>query len=283
MGEWVRNGGLERPDDARGGVRLCQDRPNAARMSDYYLGGKTNYVVDRDAADEVIRVFPAIRLAARVNHAFMIRAARLLASRYGIEQFLDVGAGIPTSGHLHESVQALAPRARFVYVDDDPLALLYAESSLVAAALDTTRHVEAEIAEPELLVEAVRQARFLDFRRPLALSLNAVLHFLPDARDPYGVVRRLVRLLPRGSFVTLSHWTRDFDAVAWAEVADIYSRGGTPVQVRSRDEVSRFLHGLEPVEPGLVVAHRWRPEPASGPSLISDAQASLYAAVARIP
>lgn len=252
-------------------------------MSDYYLGGKTNYLVDRDAADEVIRVFPAIRLAARVNQAFMIRAARLLAGRYGVEQFLDVGAGIPTSGHLHEPVQALAPQARFVYVDDDPLALLYAESSLVAAALDTTRHVEAEVTEPELLLEAVRRTRFLDFRRPVALSLNAVLHFVPEDRDPYEVVRRLVRQLPSGSFLTLSHWTRDFDAVAWAEVTDIYARSGTPVQVRSRDEVAGFLADLDLVEPGLVVAHRWRPEPASGPSLISDAQASLYAAVARIP
>ncbi len=252
-------------------------------MSDYYLGGKTNYVVDRDAADEVIRAFPAIRLAARVNQAFMTRSARLLARRFGVDQFLDVGAGIPTSGHLHESVREVSPGARFVYVDDDPLALLYGESSLVAAVLGTTGYVEAEVTEPELLLEAVERAELLDFRRPVALSLNAVLHFLPDARDPYGVVRRLVGRLPRGSFVTLSHWTRDFDATAWAEVTEIYSRGGTPVHARSREEVRAFLGDLELVDPGLVVAHRWRPEPASGPSLISDAQASLYAAVARIP
>lgn len=263
-------------------VRLDQDRPSGARMSDYFLGGQTNYVIDRIAADEVIRVFPAIRWVARVNQAFLVRSVRFLAHERGIRQFLEIGTGIPTAEHLHEAVMREFPEVHVAYVDSDPVVLRYGEIALGGSALGRTAYVEADVSDPRALLDAVKRAHHLDFSRPMGVSLNGLLPFLPDDQDPYGIVGTLAGLLPPGSFLTLSHWTRDFDPTAWAAVAEVYAEAGTPVQVRSRREVLRFFEGMRLVDPGLVIAHRWRPEPASGPSLISDAQASLYAAVAQI-
>lgn len=279
----MRDSGLRGMTSPESVVPLQQDRAHSARMSNYYLGGRTNYAVDRDAADEVIRVFPAMKMVTRVNQAFLVRSARFLARRQGIRQFLQIGAGIPTEGRLHDAVRRVVPHTRFVYVDNDPIVLLYGESALSSLSLRTTRYIAADATDPEAILEAVERAECLDLRQPIGVSLISVLHFMPDDRDPYGFVRSLVRNLPRGSFLTLSHWTRDFDPSAWAAVADIYTRSGTAVQVRSRQEVLRFVEDLELVDPGLVVAHRWRPEPGSGPSLISDAQASLYGVAARLP
>jgi len=249
-------------------------------MYDYYLGGKTNYVVDRDAAEEVLRSFPAGRSVARVNRAFVHRSARFLARDRGIRQFLDIGTGIPTAPNLHEVVQSEAPESHIAYVDNDPIVLVYADSLLGSSPEGATAYVEADVTDPVGLLEAVKQVECLDLRRPVGLSLNAVLHFVPDGRDPYGIVRTLMDNLAPGSYLSLSHCTPDFDPQTWATIVEIYNARGTPTQVRSKAEVLGFFDGLDLVEPGLVVAHRWRPEPASGPSLISDAEASLYAAVA---
>jgi len=268
-------------DDLDTRDRLRQDRPHSARMYDYYLGGKTNYAVDRAAAEDVIRRFPAIRVVARVNRAFVHRSAGFLARERGISQFLDIGTGIPTAPNLHEVVQRDAPQARIAYVDNDPIVLVYADSLLGGSAEGTTGYVEADVREPDMLLAEVREAGLIDFGKPVGLSLNAVLHFVPDDRDPYGIVGKLLDALVPGSYLTISHCTPDFDPVAWAEIVDIYTKSGTPTQVRSRAEVLRFFDGLELVDPGVVVAHRWQPEAGSGPSLISDAQVSLYAGVAR--
>ncbi|MFH9661998.1 SAM-dependent methyltransferase [Streptomyces sp. NPDC017248] len=261
---------------------LGQDRPHSARMYDYYLGGKTNYSVDREAAEAVIRVFPAIEVVARVNRAYMHRAVRYLA-RQGVRQFIDVGTGIPTAPNLHEVVQGVAPDARIVYVDNDPIVLVYADELLDGTPEGITHYVEADATRPEKVLEAVESTECIDFGQPVALSLHALLHFVPDAKDAYGIVGRLVERLAPGSYLSLSHCTGDFEPEAWAAIVDTYERRGTPAQVRTRAEVERFFEKLELVDPGLVVAHRWRPEPASGPSLVSDAQVSLYAGVARKP
>lgn len=261
--------------------RLRQDLPHSARMYDYYLGGNTNYEVDREAAEAVIRRFPAIRTVARVNRAFVHRSARHLARHKGVRQFLDIGTGIPTAPNLHEVVQAETPDARITYVDNDPIVLVYADSLLRGSPEGATGYVEADVRDPARLMEAVRREGCLDLTQPVGLSLNAVLHFVPDDRHPYDTVRTLVEQLAPGSYLTISHCTPDFDPDAWAGIVDIYAKGGTPVQVRSRDEVRDFFQGLELLEPGVVVAHQWHPEPAGGPSLISDAEASLYAGVAR--
>ncbi|CQR61883.1 Conserved Hypothetical Protein [Streptomyces leeuwenhoekii] len=261
---------------------LGQDRAHSARMYDYYLGGKTNYAVDREAAEAVMRVFPAIEVVARVNRAYMHRAVRYLAHE-DVRQFIDIGTGIPTAPNLHEVVQSIAPDARVIYVDNDPIVLVYADELLDGTPEGITCYVEGDVTQPEKVLEAVEAAKCIDFGQPVALSMHALLHFVPDDRDAYGIVSRLVDRLPSGSYLSLSHCTGDFEPEAWAAIVDTYEQRGTPAQVRTKAEVRRFFDQLELVDPGLVVAHRWRPEPASGPSLVTDAQVSLYAGVARKP
>lgn len=250
-------------------------------MYDYYLGGKTNYAVDRDAADAVISGFPAIRTVARINRAFMHRSARFLAAECGIRQFLDIGTGIPTAPNLHEVVQQVSDDARVAYVDNDPIVLAYADSLLASSVEGATAYVEADVRDPERLLARVEETGCLNFDAPIGLSLNAVLHFVPDSFGPYGIVEALVDRLAPGSYLALSHCTPDFDPEAWAAIVEVYISRGTPTQVRDKANVERFFDGLHLVGPGVVVAHRWRPEPASGPSLVTDAQASLYAGVAQ--
>ncbi|WP_328461003.1 SAM-dependent methyltransferase [Streptomyces sp. NBC_00448] len=261
--------------------RLRQDLPHSARMYDYYLGGKTNYAVDRTAAEDVIRRFPSIRTVARVNRSFVHRSARFLARERGIRQFVDIGTGIPTQPNLHEVVQREVPQARIVYADNDPIVLVYADNLLSSSPQGATEYVEADVTDPTALLAAVEAAQCVDFSEPIGLSLNAVLHFVPDTRDAYGVVEALVGRLAPGSYLALSHCTPDFDPDAWATIMEIYTQGGTPLQVRTKSEVERFFNGLELVEPGVEVAHQWRPEAGEGPSLVTNAQSSLYAGVAR--
>ncbi|MBL1099483.1 SAM-dependent methyltransferase [Streptomyces coffeae] len=261
-------------------AELGQNRAHSARMYDYYLGGKTNYAVDREAAEAVIRVFPAIEVTARVNRAFMHRVGRYLA-RQGVRQFIDLGTGIPTAPNLHEIVQQIAPHSSVLYLDNDPIVLVYADELLDGTPEGTTCYAEADVTRPEKVLEAVEATNTIDLDRPVALSLHALLHFVPDEQDPYEIVRSLLARVAPGSYLSLSHCTGDFDPEAWSAIVDAYTQRGTPTQVRTKAEVLRFFDGLEMVEPGVVVGHRWRPEPASGPSLVTDAQVSLYAGLGR--
>lgn len=273
----------EQPAPGRGRYAdLGQDRAHSARMYDYYLGGKTNYAVDREAAQAVIRLFPAVETGARVNRAFMHRAMRYLA-RQGVRQFIDVGTGIPTSPNLHEVVQSVAPECRIAYVDNDPIVLVYADELLDGTSEGKTCYVQADATRPADVLAAVEAEDVIDFERPVALSLHALLHFVPDDQDPYGVVGRFLDRLPAGSYLSVSHCTGDFEPQAWQAIVDTYMKRGTPAQVRTRAEVLRFFDGLELVDPGLVVAHRWHPEPDGGPGQLRDEHVSLYAGVARKP
>ncbi|MFE4667493.1 SAM-dependent methyltransferase [Streptomyces sp. NPDC056716] len=263
-------------------TELGQDRPHSARMYDYYLGGKTNYAVDRDAAETVIRAFPAVGTTARVNRAFMHRAVRTLA-HLGVRQFIDVGTGIPTSPNLHEVAQAVAPECRVAYVDNDPIVLVYADELLHGSADGRTCYVHGDATRPQDVINAVKNEEIIDFAQPVALSLHALLHFVPGDKEPYRIVRRFLDALAPGSYLSLSHATGDFAPGAWQTIVDTYTRSGTPAQVRTKAEVERFFEGLELISPRVVVAHRWRPEPGSGPGVVSDTQSSLYAGVARRP
>ncbi|WP_416485981.1 SAM-dependent methyltransferase [Streptomyces sp. CL12] len=261
---------------------MGQDRAHSARMYDYYLGGKTNYVVDREAAQEVIRVFPAIETVAKVNRAYMHRAVRYLA-RQGIRQFIDVGTGIPTSPNLHDVAQEVAPDCRVVYVDNDPIVLVYADELLDGTPEGRTAYVQANATEPDEVWAAVRERNILDPELPVALSLHALMHFVTDSQEPYEIVRSLLEPLPPGSYLSLSHCTGEFDPEAWQAIIDTYAEAGTSVQVRGRTEVRRFFDGLELVDPGVVLAHQWHPQPGSGPGVLSERQVSLYTGVARKP
>ncbi|WP_328349358.1 SAM-dependent methyltransferase [Streptomyces sp. NBC_00445] len=261
---------------------LGQDRPHSARMYDYYLGGKTNYAVDRAAAQAVIRLFPAIEVGARVNRAYMHRVAHYLA-RQGVCQFIDIGAGIPTAPNLHQVVQEVTPQATVVYADNDPIVLVYADELLDGTPEGRTCYVEADVSQPGTMLEAIEATGVIDFGRPVALSLHALLHFVPDDQDPYRIVSRLLEPLASGSYLSLTHCTGDFEPEAWAAIVDTYRQRGTPAQVRSWAGVLRFFDGLELVDPGLVVAHRWHPEPGNASVLVTDGEVSLYAGVGRKP
>ncbi|MEU3962984.1 SAM-dependent methyltransferase [Streptomyces buecherae] len=261
-------------------IRLSQDRPHSARMYDYFLGGKTNYLVDRQAAEEVSRHFPAVVVAARANRAFMHRSVHYLTS-IGIRQFIDIGTGIPTAPNVHEVAQQVAADTRVVYVDNDPIVLAYSEQLLDSTSEGVTRYVEADASDARAVLAAVEATGCVDFTRPVAVNLHALLHFMPDAFEPHAIVKALMNRVVPGSYLSLSHVTLDFEPAAWRAIAEIYTKAGTPAQVRSHAEIARFFDGLEMVDPGLTVAHRWRPQPASGPSLVSDTDVSLYAGVGR--
>ncbi|SCK55704.1 O-Methyltransferase involved in polyketide biosynthesis [Streptomyces sp. WMMB 714] len=253
-------------------------RAHSARMYDYYLGGKDWYPVDREAAEKVKEVFPFIVTGARANRDFMHRATRTLAAEYGVRQFIDIGTGIPTSPNLHQVAQEAAPEARVVYADNDPTVLEYTDALTLSHPRGRTAYVHADLRHDDVL-EAPRLRATVDLEEPVALSLLAVTHFLPDEYGPYEIVRSMVERLAPGSFLVLSHATPDFNPAAHDAVA-VYRQSGTPAQIRTRAEIERFFDGTELIEPGLTSTHRWRPEGDSG---ITDADAFFYAGIGRKP
>jgi len=269
------------------GSRAARDidtsKPHSARMYDYYLGGKDHFEVDKLAAEKVAAAYPGIFVCARENRAFMHRATRVLAREHGLRQWLDIGTGIPTEPNLHQVAQAIVPQARVVYADNDPLVLKYAETLMRSAPEGRTTYIEADANDPDTLLNAPELAEVLDLTQPVALSLNALLHFVTDAQDPYGLVNRLMGVLPSGSALAITHCTPDLDPAGWEKVTQIYNGAGTPVQFRSQEAVERFFDGLDLLEPGVALGHRWRPEPGRDIEEVSDAEVSLWAGVAIKP
>jgi SAM-dependent methyltransferase len=263
-----------------GSSEIDTSRPHSARLYDYFLGGKDWFPVDREAGERVKKVFPEAETAARANRDFMHRAIRHLAREHGIRQFLDVGTGIPTAPNLHQVAQTEAPECHVVYADHDPLVLEYAGALMHGAPEGRTAYVQADVRRDAVLdTREVRET--LDLDRPVALSLLALLHFVPDEHNPHEIVRSMLGRLAPGSFLVLSHGTADFDDEGHLEqVKKIYDESGTRVQFRSRAEAEVFFDGLEMIEPGLTTTHRWRPD---APSTITDVEAVSYAGVARKP
>ncbi|WP_367123686.1 SAM-dependent methyltransferase [Streptomyces phytohabitans] len=260
--------------------------PHSARMYDYFLGGKTHYGVDEEAAEAVISLWPNVRTCARVNRWFMRRAAGWLAAEAGVRQFLDIGAGIPTEPNMHQVTQAVAPETRVVYADNDPIVLTYSEALLESAPEGRTVYLHADAKDPESILSSPELHRTLDFGQPVALSLMALMHFITDKDKPYEIVDALVGALPSGSYLMLSHVTAELDPETWERMTGTlsrHSRGMKDGQARDRSEVTRFFDGLELVDPGIVVAHRWRPDGDDSLADVTDAQASLWAGVARKP
>ena len=263
---------------------LGLDRPHPARMYDYYLGGKDHYELDRVAAHEVETTFPGISMCARVNRAFMHRSTRELVRR-GYRQWLDIGTGIPTRPNLHEVAQEAAAETRVVYVDNDPLVLTHARALLTSTPEGRTAYVQADVTSPEQILGSPELRTTLDLSQPVVLSLHALLHFVPDSADPHGIVRRLLAALPSGSALSLTHCTGDFAPATWQKIVTIYRLGGIPAQVRHKDEVAGFFDGLRVLEPGIVLAHRWRPNDLDRPVRspdgrpVGDAEVSLWAGI----
>ncbi|MCN9242169.1 SAM-dependent methyltransferase [Streptomyces sp. RY43-2] len=256
-------------------VRVDTGKPHPARVYDCLLGGKDHYAVDEEMAARLPE--NAFR-DARLNRAFMHRAMRWLAGR-GIDQFLDVGTGIPTEPNLHQIVQGVNPRCRVAYTDNDPIVLRHAEALLVSTPEGATDYIQADVRRP---AEVLAHARaFLDFGRPLALSLIALLHFIPDDEDADGIVRTLVDALPSGSHLVLTHGTGDFHPELAGRATGDYGKGGIRLALRSHAEVLRFFAGLDLVDPGLVTAPAWHQD-TDTPAPQAE-ESSIYVGVARVP
>ncbi len=268
-------------DSSLSSVDLRTDQPHSARMYDYYLGGKDNFPADREAAEDALAVFPSARVMARENREFMARATRYLAGEVGVRQFLDIGTGIPTSPNLHEVAQGIAADTRVVYADNDPIVLTHARALLTSTPQGRTAYLDADLRDPERIMTAPELQSTLDLTEPVALSVIAILHFVPDDADPYGIVRRLLEALPSGSYLALTHATADLDPAA-GQMAEKYREQGITAVERSHAQITSFFAGLELVDPGVQVAHRWRPDDPTAADL-TDAQVSIYAGLGRKP
>ena len=230
-----------------------------ARVYDYWLGGKDNFAADREAAERVLAVAPGLRYRVRANRAFLGRATRYLAAEAGLRQFLDIGTGIPAAGNTHEVAQRVAPDARVVYVDNDPIVLLHAQALLRSTPEGATDYLQADLRDPGTILD--RAAALLDFGQPVAVMLLGVLHLIQDDEDPWGIVARLMAAMPPGSYLTISHPAIDIHQ-SQANAQRVYNeRVATPQTLRTREQVARFFAGLELVDPGLVQVHQWRPDP----------------------
>ncbi|WP_232662382.1 SAM-dependent methyltransferase [Pseudonocardia sp. TRM90224] len=241
-------------------IDLMTDRPHSARIYDYYLGGKTNYAVDREVGDIAIASFPPIRTSARANRAFMRRAVRHLAEEHGIRQFLDLGTGIPTSPNLHEVAQAVHPDARVVYVDNDPIVLAHARALLYGTRVGRTAYLDADIRVPGAVAEAPELRETLDLTQPVALTAFAIVHFIEDDDIAYPLISQLMDLLPSGSFLALTSGTDEFATTTNTTGSDAYRKKGIPITTRRTPAVERFFTGLELLDPGVTRVHRWQPE-----------------------
>jgi hypothetical protein len=260
------------------------DVAHPARRYNYWLGGKDNFAADRESADAIEAVYPHIRTGAIENRKFLQRAVRLLTTQYGIRQFLDIGTGLPTADNTHEVAQAVDPTCRVVYVDNDPLVLSHARALLTSDPLGRTAYIEADLRDTAGILTHRDLVATLDLTQPVAVMLVAVLHFLHDDDEAAAAVREIMQAVPSGSYLVLSHATADLLPATTAEtLAGGQVKGSSSFAGRTRDQVVRFFtdNGLEIIEPGLIVASEWRPEPHTTPPPAE--QVSVYGAVGRKP
>ena len=244
--------------------------PNVARMYDYFLGGKDNFEADRIAAEEVLALMPGQRRSALENRRFLRRVVRYLAAEAGVEQFLDIGVGLPTQGAVHEVAHEINPQVRVGYVDYDSVVVRHGQALLTKR--DKSVVVAADLRRPgELLADPVL-CQHLDFGRPVAVILLAVLHFVAEDYDPDGIVARMRDALVPGSYLVISHIGRELlpDQAAAERAMKVYERASEPILRRPRDRIIGFFGDFELVEPGLVPKHQWRPVTGEAATVTGD-------------
>ncbi|MET7683798.1 SAM-dependent methyltransferase [Streptomyces sp. NPDC005423] len=257
--------------------RIDTSRPHPARVYDWFLGGKDNYPVDEELGRRISAADGGAPRVARANRSFMRRATRRIVHETGIRQFLDIGSGIPTEPNLHQVAQAAAPESRVVYVDNDPIVLAHAGALLRGTPEGATEYVQADARAPRTILE--QAGRVLDFGRPVALSLIALLHFVADDDGAHELVDELVAALAPGSCLVLSAMTADFEPEHVRRGIAMYAAGGVTLVARSHAEVSGFFHGLDLMDPGVVSVAEWHPEPAEHVTSSSEGPVSLYGGV----
>jgi len=256
--------------------------PSMARTYDFLLGGAHNFAVDRELAVHVARVMPDARSAARVNRAFLGRVVRFMTDR-GIRQFLDIGSGIPTVANVHEVAQSVAPECRVVYVDKDPVAV--AHSELLLADNDRATVVHADMRDPESILDHPETRGLLDLDQPVGLLMLMMLHWVPDADDPWGLMVRYRDALAPGSHLAITHVTADGQDERLSEVTDLIevSRSADRLTERPQERVRALFGDFELVEPGLVGCAGWRPTGRGDISESPEMNTVIYGGVARKP
>ncbi|MFE9421536.1 SAM-dependent methyltransferase [Kitasatospora sp. NPDC006697] len=246
---------MPRPSWVPEGMDL--DRPAAARVYDYYLGGSHNFAADREMARRAIEMWPDLPLIMRANRAFLRRAVAYLAEQ-GITRFLDIGSGIPTFGAVHEVARAIRPESRVVYVDRDPVAVAHSRLLLEGDGLSAV--VEADLTDPADLLARPEVAELLAPGEPVALLLVAVLHFVTDEQGPERILRTLRDALPPGSALAICHASLEGRPDQADSHQELYNRTPTPMTMRSRERIAGFFDGYRMVEPGVVYLPQWRPD-----------------------
>jgi hypothetical protein len=245
-----------------------------ARIYDYWLGGKDNFAADREAAELALQAYPELAQAVQSNRAFLGRAVRYLAQE-GVRQFLDIGTGLPAAGNTHEAAQGEAPDSRIVYVDNDPVVLLHAQALLTSTPEGECDYIQADLRDRGIIVTGA--ARTIDLREPVALMLLAVLQFISDEDDPYGLVSGLLAALPPGSYLVISHPTDDFNPNKGESMKVYNERSAERAVLRGQAATARFFDGLELLEPGVVPVAQWRPDS----HLTATRPSSMWCGVAR--
>jgi hypothetical protein len=254
--------------------KLRVDVPHAARMWNYWMGGKDNYHADRAAGDAVAEVYPEIAVMARQSRQFLIRVVRFLVAEAGIRQFIDVGTGLPTMQNTHEVAQQVAPESRIVYVDNDPLVLVHARALLVGSAEGMTAYVDADYHDPDRILTETAQT--LDLQRPVAVMFMGVMGYESDLDVVRSIVGQMMNAAASGSYLVL--WDGTDTSPAVVEGADkLVESGGVPYVLRSPNQLAACFDGLAMVEPGLVPITQWRPDDPSAERI------DAYGAVARKP
>ncbi|WP_369191177.1 SAM-dependent methyltransferase [Streptomyces sp. R08] len=253
---------------AEGPTRLNTGVAHNARVWNYWIGGKDNYEIDQQVGEHVAGLFPVIREVARADRDFLGRAVRFLTVERGVRQFLDIGTGLPTVDNTHEIAQRVAPDARIVYVDNDPLVLIHARTLLTSTPEGVTDYIDADVHDPESIVR--RAAGTLDFDRPVAVMMLGILNFILDTEDARDVIRKVMSAVPSGSYLVLTHPTFDADLGGEGNVPAMafWNENATPpITARSREAVAAFFEGLDLLDPGLVPCSRWRPD-ADSPAVV---------------
>ncbi|MFG2782898.1 SAM-dependent methyltransferase [Streptomyces prunicolor] len=264
--------------DGSGAQPLIIDtsKPHPARMYDYFLGGKDNYPVDRDAAEQFIKAAPEVREGVRANRSFMHRAVRHVVEEGGVRQIIDIGTGLPTEPNVHQIAHAVAPDTRIVYVDNDPIVSTH---SMALMEDSDTSVILADLRDPRSILDHPEVREAIDFDRPVAVLLVAVVHFLSDdGDDPYGIVATLRDALPAGSYLVLSHATGDVHEDGRHDAASVYNRATATLNLRTHAQVLDFFGDFTLVDPGLVRVTHWRPEETPAPDA---APIGIYGGVAR--